>query len=214
MSSQRLLERLVLLLAQMAELGAHDLHPVRLGLFLALRDEGAFCFLGFELLALLAGAFGVLVTFTFTFTLSIAAVSRVLLASGALVVGLHLAVFALPRCLADAVALLLPIASAVGFLPLSADGRRLWAATLREPRVVGPPVVRDHAAWFVTREGTIEALGLADGAVVRHDPLGVAPSGGLLVVDDDLVIPTGTSTWQVFIPINPPAFPSPGGPNP
>ncbi len=81
------------------------------------------------------------------------------------------------------------------------DGRRLWTATLREPRVTGPPVVRNHAAWFVTRDGgSVEALALSDGASTHRTQIDIEPAGGLFAAETDLILPTGSSTWQTFTP--------------
>ena len=91
------------------------------------------------------------------------------------------------------------------------DGRRLWTATLREPRVVGPPVVRGEAVWFATRDGSgVEALALADGRSLGQTRLDVEVAAGLLTSDTDLIIPTGSSTLQTFLP--PETGGTPGGP--
>ena len=90
------------------------------------------------------------------------------------------------------------------------DGRRLWTANLKEPRVIGQPIVRDHAVWFVSRDGGgVEALSLDDGVSVRQTRLAVEPVAGLFPVEDDLVIPTGAGTLQSY---SPSSQPSPGEP--
>ncbi len=82
-----------------------------------------------------------------------------------------------------------------------ADGRRLWTATLREPTVVGTPVLRGNAVWFATRgQSGVEALSTVDGTSLGATRLDAEIAAGLLISDTDLVIPTGSSTWQTFLP--------------
>ena len=93
-----------------------------------------------------------------------------------------------------------------------ADGRRLWTANLRQTRVVGLPVVRNNAVWFATRdESGVEALSLVDGTSLGQTRIDAEIAAGLLASDTDLVIPTGLSTLQTFIP-PPGTGGSPGGP--
>ena len=106
------------------------------------------------------------------------------------------------------------VVDAVGqVVAFDGEGRRLWTANLRDPGAIGPPIVRDHAAWFVTRDGGgIEALSLDDGTSVRRTRLAVEPVGGLFAAEDDLVIPTGMGTMQSYSPSFQPAPFSPGEP--
>ena len=106
------------------------------------------------------------------------------------------------------------VVDAVGqVVAFDGDGRRLWTATLHDPKVIGPPIVRDRAAWFIARDGGgIEALSLDDGASTRRTPLAVEPVAGLLTVEDDLVLRTGSGTLQAYSPATQPVPASPGEP--
>ncbi len=113
------------------------------------------------------------------------------------------------------------VASGFGFVgdatgqvfAFSGEGRRLWTSTLREPRVAGPPVVRGDSAWFVTRDqGGVEALNLGDGASLGQTRLEIEPAAGPVSAENDLIIPTGVSTLQTFLPPNDPGASTGGSP--
>ena len=103
------------------------------------------------------------------------------------------------------------VADATGqLLAFDGDGRRRWAATLREPRVAGPPVIEGNTAWFATRgDNGVEALSTVDGTSLGRTRFEAEVANGLLAVETDLVVPTGSSSLQAFTPAPPPGGKTP-----
>jgi outer membrane protein assembly factor BamB len=87
-----------------------------------------------------------------------------------------------------------------GILALGPEGQRLWSSRLRDSVAAGPPVVKDQAAWFLARDGSLQRLNVADGAVLDRIELGVLPAGGLRTAGPDLVVPVASGTVRVLSP--------------
>jgi outer membrane protein assembly factor BamB len=94
-------------------------------------------------------------------------------------------------------------------IALNAEGHRLWSATLRGAPAAGPPVLDEDSAWFHARDGSLQRLVLADGAVADHFPLGILPVDGLRRSGSHLVVPSGQGTVRVLrrVPASGPAEP-------
>jgi outer membrane protein assembly factor BamB len=95
-----------------------------------------------------------------------------------------------------------PLASASGrvfvadvagsVLAIGPDGQRLWSVKLPGGcGLAGPPAVRGAAVWLLTRNGTLHARSLSDGAELARNDLHVLPAGGTLALGDDLAVPVG-----------------------
>ncbi len=92
------------------------------------------------------------------------------------------------------------VADAAGVVTAFApDGRRLWSARLQAGPPAGPPALRGAVAWFVGRDGSAEALSLADGTARGRVDLEVGPTGGALAAGPDLVVPTGLGSVRTLI---------------
>jgi outer membrane protein assembly factor BamB len=83
----------------------------------------------------------------------------------------------------------------VAFAP---DGRRLWSVKLRDTIPAGPPAILDQSAWFLGRDGSVQRFSLSDGSPQSVTKLDVLPTGGLLAVGPELVVPTGLGTVRVL----------------
>jgi outer membrane protein assembly factor BamB len=87
--------------------------------------------------------------------------------------------------------------SAGGILALGPDGRRLWSIKL-DAAVAGPPLIQDDLVWLLDREGHLHARSLADGAAREQLELGVLPTGGLLQVGPEAIVPVARGTVQLL----------------
>ena len=67
-----------------------------------------------------------------------------------------------------------------GVMALGRDGKRTWSINLKS-EVVGSPSIHDKSVWLLTKDGTLHARAMADGAEQFRRPLGFLPSGGLLI---------------------------------
>ena len=99
-------------------------------------------------------------------------------------------------------------------LALGEDGQRLWSAKLTgqgdSVTLVGAPAVRDDQVWMLTRDGTLHARVLADGAPLTSVSLGVFPIGGPVAIGHDLALPTAFGSLRLLtIDAKSPASPAP-----
>jgi outer membrane protein assembly factor BamB len=78
------------------------------------------------------------------------------------------------------------------------DGQRLWSIALRDGAPLGPPVVSQDSAWFLTRHGSLERRALADGAPLDRRDLGILPAGDLRAVGPRLAVPVGLGTYRTL----------------
>lgn len=85
-----------------------------------------------------------------------------------------------------------------GVVAIGPDGQRLWAATLRGGSSVSPPAILDQSAWFLAKDGSLEGRSLGDGSPLDRVELGIIPSGELLALGGDLVIPVARGTIQLL----------------
>jgi hypothetical protein len=87
--------------------------------------------------------------------------------------------------------------SAGGVLALGQDGRRLWSIKL-DAAVAGSPLIHDDLVWLLDREGHLHARSLADGTAREQLELGILPTGGLLQVGPEAVVPVARGTVQLI----------------
>ena len=78
--------------------------------------------------------------------------------------------------------------TAGGILALGADGRRLWSIKL-DAVVAGSPLIQNDLLWLLDREGHLHARSLTDGAARGEVELGILPSGGLLQLGNQTLVP-------------------------
>jgi outer membrane protein assembly factor BamB len=83
-------------------------------------------------------------------------------------------------------------------LALGLDGQRLWSIRFPDAAPSGPPVVRDQAVWFLTRDGALHRRALADGAPLDRIELGILPAGALHAVGTDLAVPVAPGTFRML----------------
>jgi outer membrane protein assembly factor BamB len=77
-----------------------------------------------------------------------------------------------------------------GVMAFGRDGQRAWSIQL-DSAVVGAPVVVDQFVWFLTRGGKLHVLALPNGQEREQLELGALPSGGLLMVGKQEIVPAG-----------------------
>ncbi len=87
--------------------------------------------------------------------------------------------------------------TAGGILALGPDGRRLWAIKL-DSVVAGSPLIQNDLLWLLDVEGHLHARSLTDGAARGAVELGVLPSGGLLQVGNQTLVPVARGTMQLI----------------
>ena len=90
-----------------------------------------------------------------------------------------------PIALGDQVLLVDKGGAAWSFGP---DGERRWIADLGDAPPIGAPVILDDALWFLSRDGVLQQVAVADGSSLDRAELGILPSGGLKVLGNDVVV--------------------------
>jgi hypothetical protein len=84
-----------------------------------------------------------------------------------------------------------------GVVLIERDGRRAWTTKLPSP-AAGPALIRGDVLWLPTRDGRARGLALADGRESAALDLGVEPTGGLIAVGPDVLVPTGRGVLQTL----------------
>jgi len=87
-----------------------------------------------------------------------------------------------------------------GVMALGKDGKRTWSINLKS-EVVGSPSIQDKSVWLITKDGTLHARARADGAEQYKRPLGVLPSGGLLIAGNRALAPAAAGTVRPLIDV-------------
>ena len=85
-----------------------------------------------------------------------------------------------------------------GIFAFGPDGRRLWSATLLDAPTSHPPAIRDHSAWFLARDGSLQRQSLADGDALDRIDLDILPAGGLRTAGPVLVVPVAPGTVRAL----------------
>jgi hypothetical protein len=85
-------------------------------------------------------------------------------------------------------------------LAFGPDGKRLWQVKLRDAVAPGAPAVKNGVVGFLTRTGGLEGRALTDGSSRGSISLGVLPTGGVLDIGADRVVPTGRGTIRALKP--------------
>lgn len=84
-----------------------------------------------------------------------------------------------------------------GVVLIERGGRRAWTTKLPSP-AAGPALIRGDVLWLPTRDGRARGLALADGRESAALDLGVEPTGGLIAVGPDVLVPTGRGVLQTL----------------
>ncbi len=90
------------------------------------------------------------------------------------------------------------IDAASNVLAFGPDGQKIWSVDLRDPPPLGPPILKDDALWFLSRDGALQRRSLADGSNVDRVDLGILPSGGLITDGPDVLVPTAPGTYRLL----------------
>ena len=91
------------------------------------------------------------------------------------------------------------IDAAGGVLAFGPDGQRIWSAELRDPPPLGPPILKDDALWFLSRDGGLEKRSiLADGTKVDRLDLGILPPSGVNTDGPDMLVPSAPGTYRTL----------------
>ncbi len=88
------------------------------------------------------------------------------------------------------------IDAAGGVLVFGPEGERMWTAELGDPPPLGPPILKDDALWFLSRDGALQRRGLQDGGGVERVDLDILPVAGLNTDGPDLLIPSAPGTYR------------------
>ena len=78
-------------------------------------------------------------------------------------------------------------------MALDREGRNLWTIHLYDP-IVGHPVIRGGRVCLIDQKGRLHLRSVEDGRELDRRDLGILPAGGLLALEDSIVIPSGRGT--------------------
>lgn len=81
-----------------------------------------------------------------------------------------------------------------GVTAFGSDGQRLWSTTLRGTVAFTAPAIVGEACWFLTRDGSLHRLALADGSLLDRLELHLLPAGDLKTIGSELVVPVANGT--------------------
>ncbi len=87
-----------------------------------------------------------------------------------------------------------------GVMALGKDGKRIWSINLKS-EVVGTPTIQEKSVWLLTKDGTLHARARADGAEQYRRPLGLLPSGGLLIAGTRALASAAAGTVRPLIDV-------------
>lgn len=90
------------------------------------------------------------------------------------------------------------IDAAGGVMSFGPEGQRSWSVDLRDPPPLGPPILKDDALWFLSRDGTLQRRSMTDGSGMDRVDLGIQPTAGLNTDGPDFLVPTAPGTYRVL----------------
>lgn len=91
-------------------------------------------------------------------------------------------------------------------------GGRSWSVDGSGATLSGPPIIREGAVIWLDRDGVLYRHSLADGTALDRQPLGILPAGGPVLMDRDVLIPTGPgSLRRLLVPSETPRPPAVSG---
>ncbi|AGA29349.1 outer membrane protein assembly factor BamB family protein [Singulisphaera acidiphila] len=85
-----------------------------------------------------------------------------------------------------------------GVSAFGADGQRIWTTKLRGTVAASAPAILDDSAWFLTQDGSLHRLALANGSPLDRVELDLLPAGDLQTNGTDLVVPVANGTVRAF----------------
>ena len=86
------------------------------------------------------------------------------------------------------------------FLMIGADGQRLWEQQIKDATLAGPPCLSGETLWCLTRGGEMVSLAVGDGATLDRVRLESGLRGGAASFGENLAVPTGAGTLQLWSP--------------
>ena len=90
------------------------------------------------------------------------------------------------------------IDAAGNVLAFGPDGQKLWTVTLKSAPPLGPPLLKDDALWFLSRDGALERRSIRDGSFLDRVDLGVMPTSGMNTDGPDLLVPAAPGTYRTL----------------
>ena len=90
------------------------------------------------------------------------------------------------------------IDAAGNVLAFGPDGQKLWTAGLKSAPPLGPPLLKDDALWFLSRDGALERRSMTDGSFLDRVDLGVMPTSGMNTDGPDMLVPAAPGTYRTL----------------
>lgn len=90
------------------------------------------------------------------------------------------------------------IDAAGNVLAFGPDGQKLWTVGLKSAPPLGPPLLKDDALWFLSRDGALERRSILDGSFLDRVDLGVMPTSGMNTDGPDMLVPAAPGTYRTL----------------
>jgi outer membrane protein assembly factor BamB len=90
------------------------------------------------------------------------------------------------------------IDAAGNVLAFAPDGQKLWTVGLKSAPPLGPPLLKDDALWFLSRDGALERRSIRDGSFIDRVDLGVLPTSGMNTDGPDMLVPSSPGTYRTL----------------